>query len=368
MKLEVYDDQFNRLGLINAYSFIQYTDKFSDIGSFQLNCPLIDRNVELLFGSKDRILWIENTVAGIIQYGERSTEDDEDNIIVKGSLLSVMLNWRYIYPQFYMKAYPDVVLRELVRAHLVTPTGRLIPNFTIEEHTSPFTTQTVYQQTGSYVGTECTSIAEAYEIGFAVKFLPALSQFLFAIRYGVDRTIGNAAGNNPVIFSRELNNILQSSYVNNRESYKNMAIIAGEGEGTARTTALIGNTITGYNRRELFVDAKDLSSTTDDSTTLTTEEYQTLLIQRGTEKLQDCVEIESFESVVRNDAEAKFVYNRDYYLGDKVTVVDKKLLITTSAIVTAVTITYDENGYTVEPVFGYGLPTIMQKLKRKGVF
>jgi hypothetical protein len=370
IKLEVWDNEFNRYGVLNSFSMIQYNNMFSDVGAFELVCPLSEDNINLLFGSKDRILWIEDEVAGIIQFNERVAGSDNDNISVKGSLLPVMLNWRYIYPQYSKKGYPDDIVRELVTQNLVSSGVRAIPRFSVQADTPHTLEQTVYQQTGSYVGMECTSIAQSHNFGFCVEFRPKTEQFVFRTLYGKDRTLKNTSGNKSVVFSRQFNNILESSYLNNREDYRNTAIIAGEGEGAQRVVSTIESPdVIGFSRRELFVDARDIQSIPDDieGLSMTPEEYQIALQQRGAEKLQSHIEIESFESVVRNDNSSQFLYGRDYFLGDKVTVVDTLLNISTSAVVTEVTVTLDEKGYSVEPTFGYSQPTLMQKLRKKGV-
>jgi hypothetical protein len=203
--------------------------------------------------------------------------------------------------------------------------------------------------------------------------MPRDTKYLFKILKGLDRTVENTQGLNPVVFSTELNNIISSTYTNNRESFSNVAVVAGEGEGSSRVHYSVNPTEQGYSRRELYVDARDLQSSyydsaTSQTVTLPQAEYEKLLLERGKEKLKDVAEVESFEGKLRNDDGSMFIYKRDYFKGVIVTVIDRLLNVKLSARVTAVTITNDRNGYTVEPTFGYSQPTIIQRLKRKGVF
>lgn len=48
MRLEVFDFELNRLGLVEIYSSINYTLKFIDVGSFELKCAINEQNVKLI--------------------------------------------------------------------------------------------------------------------------------------------------------------------------------------------------------------------------------------------------------------------------------------------------------------------------------
>ena len=51
---------------------------------------------------------------------------------------------------------------------------------------------------------------------------------------GTDRRVKNKEGNEAIIFSQSLSNISRTAYTKDSESYKNVAYVAGEGEGTDR--------------------------------------------------------------------------------------------------------------------------------------
>lgn len=363
MRLEVFDYNFTRLGAINTYSMIRYTSYFSGVGSFELTCPLSKQNIDLLLGAKERIIWLEGNIAGVVQYNKR--ESSSKVLSIKGSLIEVFLDWRVINPGFYMYGRPDSIIKELVRANC-TIGNRSLPHFIVEDTPTEFDYSIAFQNTGSSVAIGCNSVGESHNLGYEVQFLPKESIYLFKTIKGKDRTYGNLQGNPPIVFSRELNNILDSYYLSNLESLRTTAIVAGEGEGENRATILINDSNQGFSRKELYVDARDLQSTVGD-VQLTEVEYERLLNQRGIEKLQESSEVESFEAKVRTDSSTLFKYGVDYYKGDRVTVVDKELGISLSAIVTSITVTKSETGYEVEPTFGFGQPTLVQKLKKKGV-
>ena len=117
-------------------------------------------------------------------------------------------------------------------------------------------------------------------------------------------------------------------------------------------------------RRELYIDARDLQSDGDPDKPLTTEEYAALLTNRGREKLAEHQLVRSFAATVR-DRGATYVLGEDYQLGDTITGIDDRLGVTANAVAQGVTRSVGRNGESMELTLGYGQPTIYDILKRK---
>ena len=120
-------------------------------------------------------------------------------------------------------------------------------------------------------------------------------QFVFKLYAGADRTY--AQTENPyVVFSPKFENIANSNYLESKKEYKNVALVAGEGEGAERKTTSVGEG-SGLERRELFVDARDISTTTEDNVTLSDEEYKKQLNvnNRHVALKKDLQDIDSWE-------------------------------------------------------------------------
>jgi len=66
-----------------------------------------------------------------------------------------------------------------------------------------------------------------------VRFVPQTAQMEFWTRPGVDRTVGQEE-QEPVFFSTELDDVLSSEYFYNAGEEGNVALVAGEGEGSGR--------------------------------------------------------------------------------------------------------------------------------------
>lgn len=117
-------------------------------------------------------------------------------------------------------------------------------------------------------------------------------------------------------------------------------------------------------RREIYIDARDLQSGSDPDNSLTPEEYAAALTTRGREKLAEHQLVQSFAATVRERG-ATYVLGEDYQLGDTITVIDETLGVTADAVVQGLTRSIGRNGETMELTLGYGQPTAYDILKRK---
>lgn len=360
MRMEIINHKFERLGVINKFNMIQYNPKYSGIGSFELSCALNEENKSLIV--EDNILWIEDEYAGVIQYIDKSSDNE---IKAKGKLLSVVLNWRTVIKTYEANKLTTRIFEELVRLNFMADDERKIEGFTFINNVID-NTAIRYQVTGKSLSDIFQPLSETYDIGYEVYLNMEEKAFEFTLFRGKDLTIGNKDGNKPVIFGTDFNNILKSEYVSDNNNYRNVAYVAGEGEGENRVVVEVKQTESaGFFRREIVVDARDIQKANSISR-MTDEEYNELLQQRGKEKLSEFRKAESYDAELMSDARTGFVYGKDYFLGDTVSVVDKNLGVILSAKITEVTVTFAEDGYTVEPTFGFGLPTLYDKLK-KGV-
>lgn len=120
----------------------------------------------------------------------------------------------------------------------------------------------------------------------------------------------------------------------------------------------------GFHRRELFVDARDIQVQNEQGDEITQEEYEQLILTRGEEKLNDCQVVQSFDATIRTQ-KPTYTYGVDFQLGDIITVSDNRLGITCDAVVEGrrCIITKDEEN--ISYIFGYGQPTLTDILKRK---
>ncbi len=177
---------------------------------------------------------------------------------------------------------------------------------------------------------------------------------LFELSEGTDRSISQSE-NPHIIFSDTYNNLLSFDYILDCTEYSNFAYIAGSGEGSERKRTIFynGSEVPEFlERYECYVDARDLSDETQNngvSTEIPKNEYTALLKQRGAENLVPVTE--TSESTIAVDGR-QYQYNKDYFLGDYVTVEHQRFgLIQPKIQLVGMIESFDSNGHQLTPKF-----------------
>lgn len=359
---------FDNIGEINLFDSLVWPDKFNGYASFELWAPITEENSEYL--KRGNVLWCGGDNAAVIEIVKSSVDDKGTKTFnVKGRTLEMLLTTRIIWGTYNgTNKKSSTVMYEIVNQNCINPSNpkRKIPFLECKIDRQLGNTIT-YQKTGGEVYDALTNIADNSGLGFNVLFRPREKKLIFEVIEGTDRTI-NQTINDPVEFSTDLEDILSSSYYSNSQDKKSVALVMGEGEGSDRKRQISGDdNSSGFLRRELYVDARDLQSESisenGTTQTLTENEYKHVLIQRGDEKLDEHAAVETFEAQIRVFGDIQYEFGKDYQKGDKVTVRDGQLGVVVSARITEVEEDFDDE-YALILTFGYSYPTIMQKVKR----
>ena len=156
----------------------------------------------------------------------------------------------------------------LLNENIISPTdaNRKIENFIFKASTDPYIVALKIdaQYTGDNLYDVIKALCEEAGIGFKVT-LNSSKQFVFELYHGSNRSY-NQEENPYVIFSPKYDNIINSNYIESKASLKNVTLIGGEGEGAERRYTTVG-VASGLDRRELFTDARDISSDIGDGQT-----------------------------------------------------------------------------------------------------
>ena len=259
-----------------------------------------------------------------------------------------ILDRRIVWGQKEINGNLQDGVKTLLDEAIISPsdTNRKIDNFIFETSTDSKITELTIdtQYMGEDLYSVIKSLCETNEIGFKIV-LNASNQFVFSLYSGADRSY-NQSTNPYVVFSPNFDNIINSNYFTSNANYKNVSFVAGEGEGVNRITTSIGSA-SGLNRRELFTDASNTSSDSDEAT-LSQAEYLELLKTKGTEDLAAHTESTAFEGEV--DATQMFKYGEDFFIGDIVQVADA-YGNEGSAYISELIISQSDEGISICPTF-----------------
>ncbi|MCI8704316.1 MAG: hypothetical protein HFE60_08575 [Anaerotignum sp.] len=348
MDIYVLDRSLAFTGIVDEYSSVIWTTRYFTPGDFELYLPASCENIALL--QKDFYLCREEDIDGekyrnvmIIENIRLRTDIENGNdMTVSGKCLKSLLSRRVIWNQTNIYGNLETGIRKILTENVVSPeiSERRIADFTLGK-AKGFADRVDIQVTGGEVSAFLKEVCTAYGIGWDIYI--ENRKFVFDLYKGADRSY-NQMENPYVIFSPEYDNLLESDYVYAKERYKNVALVAGEGEGSGRAKTAVGDA-SGLDRYEMFVDARDVSSNNGE---IAPEQYALLLSERGQEKLSGFMETVNFEGQI--ETQAGFFLNRDYFLGDIVEVVNEYGIETAPRIIEIIDCD-DNTGRTVIPAF-----------------
>lgn len=345
-QVKVYNIDLQRLGVIDVYRSLIWTRKYKEAGTVEFHAALNSRNLALL--QKGNILTMTGSVESAIVEG-MAADDYSNEITATGRMLSAGLSRRGIKTVVNISnATYEAAMRKLVDVSAISVTNPL-PHLLLGEEKglgNAVTLQVSYKDLYTYL----TKLSACSNLGFRVRADYKEKLMYFEVYEGKDHS-KNQTGNKRVVFSEVYRNINKATFTTNDQTYKTHAVVFGDGEGTARTVmeATVDETAEGWQRRELMVDARDISR--DD---LTTAQYQAALMQRGAEKLAECGIIECLEAVTLPFV--NFEYKKDYDLGDIVTVNKKAWGLEVDKRITEIQEIYENGGFSIVPTFGDPLP------------
>jgi hypothetical protein len=365
MELYVFDRDLNRLGIVDDFGELEIQRHYTKMGQLYL---IVDGNaetVELL--QKGRILAkADDLQHGYLILTREYLDEKSTQLIIIAPSMNTLLSRRLLFGQQSFTGSVENVMKSFVLVNAVSPANekRKIPNLFISSSTG-IPINTTESGTGEQLDEFLYEIAKKHDISWSVVLDIANKCFVLDVWQGVDRSADQSV-NPRIIFSKDRENVLRQHYVESDTDYKNVAIVAGEGEGGARTLVTVNDETSGWDRVEMFVDARDLQSTymdeNDQEITMSPAEYQQMLSERGKSKLAEYQKVITFESDI--DLYSNGVYGQDYFLGDKVSVKNDDLgIIMHTRIVSAIE-KVTKQGTTLQVNFGSNIPSFLEKVKR----
>lgn len=358
MDIWVLDKNLIPVKTFDSFESVIWTERYQGYGDFEIY-SLIDLEV-LSYLKIDYYLWRKDSDRMmIIESVEiKSSVEEGNHMKITGRSLESILDRRIIWSQTNISGNLQNGIEKLINESIIAPADskRHIPNFKFKTSTDEAITslKATKQFTGDNLYDAISELCVVYGIGFRITLNDA-NEFEFSLYSGVDRSYSQEK--NPyVVFSNAFDNLLNSDFLESNSKLKTIALVAGEGEGKDRKTLTVtrvkeAEDYKGLNRRELYVDARDLSSDDpeDFEKKIPDDEYYDMLKSRGLEYLEDNVVVKSFEGDVNPDS--MFTYGVDYFLGDIVQIQDGFGIEERIRISELVRSEDTQNGITTYPTF-----------------
>lgn len=352
------------VGIIDMAVSIIWHSVYFGVGDFEIYAHATKEHIELL-RVDNYVTRPDNQEVGIIERIE--IVDDAQNgkmITATGRFAKSILDRRVIY-KLSGSYLPTLLIgniessiRGMVSMNAINcpyDQRRNIPVLALgeqvgfgQEFTDKNGTEIMKQVPCENLLTYTDEVLKEYGLASTVKFDEESRKLLYSIYVGENRGVGGRSA--PIIFSEDFDNLISSNYQYNATTEKNMAIIGGEGEGNARRyVTLTHGANYGLKRREIFVDASSVSQSykneNDEDQYYTNDEYAMMLVAAAAPQM--AVAEESFVGTL-DLQNSQWVYNRDFALGDIVTIqnnmLDKYVLVQILEVLEV----QDANGYTIE--------------------
>lgn len=339
MNLYFCDDEFKRQEVMDVFSSLIWVKRYYTSGDFELYAPAtaqlsdwLSRYKYIARDDEDGLMMVEDVEI-------KTDAENGDYYIISGQSIEGILSWRVILPLTIIETDDAAaVVYRLVKENIGVDCpwpDRKVANFLVDEtFTLPANIKT--QMRGANLMQTITDLGMTY--GFGFKVLPdSNGNFVFSLYQGQDTE---------VVFSKEFDNIINTDYYKKTSQYRNAALVLGEGEGDARRSAYAGGSpLSGLDLREIYVDARDISSNDGE---IPDADYSAMLLNRGNEKLSEYKEVKGFEGEVEPNTTYK--YKVDYNLGDVVTVDNGYGAVARPRIIEIIE-SWDDTGYKVIPTF-----------------
>lgn len=235
LKMEVYTPALELIGFLETHRSAIWSEKAFTAGKFSIESLITKESIEML--QPDNIIWIEGETAGIIETIMEESGPNGPYITASGPTLTGILDRRVLWKLYSLKGTAPEIMHMLVNDCCVNPTrgdveARKVHGLVLMD--APAGGDAIQiQKTGGTLLEALEQLGETYGVAFGVRFNPAVPQMEFWTRCGQNRSI-NQDANDPVLYSTELDDVLASEYLYNSQDYRNVALVAGEGEGSDR--------------------------------------------------------------------------------------------------------------------------------------
>lgn len=346
--------------ICDSFSSLLWDVEYYSCGAFEVYIAASPQNIEIF--QTGRIVGRDDDKEhfGLIESVEIQTDaEDGDYLIVRGRFLMCLLERRIIYPTVNFTketSYSDII-KSVVLFNAVVSGVRRIPGLSFGTATGSCWEQKTkfqisYDNLMRWVYTICEKIGGTANIRLSKK-TDKQYEMILELSQGSDRSIMQEEKPH-IVFSDGYNNLLSFSYSTDISVQKNFAYILGKGEGEERKrTTYFENTEPAFlDRYEVYVDAKDMSDEEQkngETKQIPEAEYIELLKEKGKQSIVLPLTVSESQIAVQS---TQFQYNKDYFVGDYVTVEHRRFGLRQNKIqLIGMIESFDQNGRNLTPTF-----------------
>lgn len=358
------------LAEIDNYESMFFNRSWNDIGTIELRINRHIKYANTLL--KDNLILIGADLNKVFIIKHREIELDEsgkitENWIIKGFSLKSIVAQRITIPAEHT-AYDkksgsmETIMKHYVKQNIVNPSNlrRKIQQLVIAPDRQRGL-QASYSSRFKNVADEISTLSLVSGLGWDVILDLKNKRWIFDVIEGRNLSVGQSV-NPPVIFSPQFESLKSLHYTQSELNYKNLAIVAGQGEGVERRIIEVGD-FTSTDRHEVFIDARDIAEVDESQQIISQENIIEALVDRGKQQLKEFMQEEYLEGQILTNS--PFKYQKDYDLGDVITIRNSDWHISMDAQITDIKEIYETSGFSIEATFGNNRPTLIQKIKQE---
>lgn len=332
--IEIRDSATRKIIGIVEGAELQFDYAWNGCGDLDIYCMTTPNNLELL--KQGRYVTIPNEVDYVDYDGNkycniwRINKVEKKNDAIGGSFIIAtgkeakcivgnrIIRYMAVLKGNLLSSIKDILFEQ----NIINPTdiNRKIPEFVFEQ---PNFEIAIVDENGNATETQVTydnlleyteNLYTTYNIGAKLRLNLTDLKLYYSVYQGSDRS-------REVVFSQANENILNTNYSEDWTNYKTYVLVGGEDDANGiRKVNSIDDGLSGVDRYEGFVDAKDVTSKYEDSSgterTMTDTEYKSALKSKGIEtKSSEFSKIVAFDGEIDTTSQ-RYKFNENYYLGD----------------------------------------------------
>lgn len=362
-EIRIYDHDLNWVGVCATAESVRFERELYGAGIFEIHVHPDKTGANELV-TRGNIIVVNNKpeLSGIIRNFSVTESRDKVEFIIFGETCAGLLQQRIIVPPTQAQnpaalgwdrftGNAESVIKHYVSSQAVSPLdpNRTMPILTIAGNQNRGQ-MIEWQARYSTLLEEIINISKFIDAGFIVTADVAGKRLLFDTIFGTDRS-KNQDIVSPVSFNMEYQNVADYSYSEDYTTFATTGYVGGAGENENRQIILLGQEETGLKRFESFIDCSNAKDA---------KELQTL----GQQKLSELSPVKNVEASALPRA---YTFNKDYFLGDLVTLYISRIGLEISTPVTSVSEVWErQGGHMTEIRFGERLPNIFTAMLKKG--